>query len=137
LNDILFESIISAKKRIKEMLDKLKPKDQTVNCPQCQGVVYVPTKFQQKVKVTCKKCRFRFELQMSNPITQNMDVKKSNSLLQNAGAVLKGFTILPWKAKLLLAVASLCILGLIYVVGSLLMTFIPVIFKFVKGLFPS
>lgn len=119
------------------MLSKLKPKDQTVNCPQCQSIVYVPVKMQQKIRVTCKKCRFRFELQMQNPLTQHMDIKKSNSLKDNTIAFFKGISNLPWKAKLLMVAVLLIVMAFIYVIGSLLSTFIPLIYKFIKGFFSA
>lgn len=117
------------------MLSKLKPKDQTVHCPQCQNIVNVPVKFEKKIKVTCKKCRFRFELQLNNPITQNMKLKKSNSSFQNFKEVLSGLNALPWSAKALIILLFFAVLGLLYLIATLLITGIPFIYNFIKGLF--
>ncbi len=117
------------------MLSKLKPKDQTVNCPQCQSVVYVPVKFEKKIKVTCKKCRFRFELQLNNPLTQNMKLKTTNTRFQNFKEVLLGLNALPWSAKALIFVLFIAVIGILYLILLLISSIAPIIYTFIKGFF--
>jgi len=134
---VYFFKIQGVNKKDVRMLSKLKPKDQTVNCPQCNSTVYVPLKFDKKIRVTCKKCRFRFELQMNNPITQNMNVKKTNTFKENVIGVFAGLKSLPWTAKLLVFLLIIMGVGLAYVLGSISIKLITLLYGFVSSFFAS